>query len=37
MNFIIKMRYIEIEEDGRLIIDKSVKKNKKKSSIDIGS
>ena len=37
MNFIIKMRYIEIEEDGRLIIDKSVKKNKQKSSIDIGS
>lgn len=35
--FILKLKFIEIEEDGKVIIDKTIKKEKQKPSIDIGS
>ena len=37
MNFILKLKFIEIEEDGKVILDKTIKKEKQKPSIDIGS
>ena len=37
MNFILKLKFIEVEEDGKVILDKTIKKEKQKPSIDIGS